>query len=48
MHRFVSHRRGRRSLDLIARIYLASEVTLLNIRNARKVFEKLEKGVARH
>ena len=23
--------------------YLASEVTLMNIRNARKVFEKLEK-----
>lgn len=27
---------------------IPSEVTLLNIRNARKVFEKLEKGVARH
>lgn len=26
---------------------LASEVTLMNIRNARKVFEKLEKDVAR-
>jgi hypothetical protein len=28
--------------------YLASEVTLMNIRNARKVFEKLEKEGARN
>jgi len=29
-------------------VYLASEMTLMNIRNARKVFEKLEKDVARN
>jgi len=28
--------------------YLASEVTLMNIRNARKVFEKLEKEGVRN
>jgi len=28
-------------------LHLASEVTLMNIRNARKVFEKLEKEGAR-
>ena len=33
---------------LLSSLFVASEVTLMNIRNARKVFEKLEKDVSRN